>query len=32
VATDEAFDARVSAIIYGIPVFVLGKDALIRNK
>jgi hypothetical protein len=32
VATDEAFDARVSAIIDGIPVFVLGKDALIRNK
>ena len=32
VATDEAFDAKVSAIIDGIPVFVLGKDALIRNK
>jgi hypothetical protein len=32
VTTDEAFDARVSAIIDGIPVFVLGKDALIRNK
>ena len=32
VATDEAFDARVSAIIDGIPVFVLGKEALIRNK
>ena len=32
VATDEAFDARVSAIIDGIPVFVLRKDALIRNK
>ena len=32
VATDEAFDAKVSAIIDGIPVFILGKDALIRNK
>jgi hypothetical protein len=32
VATDEAFEARVSAIIDGIPVFVLGKDALIQNK
>jgi hypothetical protein len=32
VATDEAFDAKVSAIIDDIPVFVLGKDALIRNK
>ena len=32
VTTDEAFDAKVSAIIDGIPVFVLGKDALIRNK
>ena len=32
VATAEAFDAKVSAIIDGIPVFVLGKDALIRNK
>jgi hypothetical protein len=32
VAIDEAFDAKVSAIIDGIPVFVLGKDALIRNK
>ena len=32
VATDEAFDAKVSAIIDGIPVFVLGRDALIRNK
>ena len=32
VNTDEAFDAKVSAIIDGIPVFVLGRDALIRNK
>ena len=32
VATDEAFDAKVSAIIDGIPVFVLGREALIRNK
>jgi hypothetical protein len=32
VAPDEAFDAKVSAIIDGIPVFILGKDALIRNK
>ena len=32
VTTDEAFDAKVSAIIDGIPVFVLGRDALIRNK
>ena len=32
VATDEAFDTKVSAIIDDIPVYVLGKDALIRNK
>ena len=32
VTTDEAFDAKVSAIIDGIPVFILGRDALIRNK
>ena len=32
VATDEAFGTKVSAIIDGIPVFVLGRDALIRNK
>ena len=32
VTTDEAFDARVSAIIDGVPVFVLGKGTLIRNK
>ena len=32
VTIDEAFDAKVSAIIDGLPVFVLGRDALIRNK
>ena len=32
VTTDEAFATKVSAILNGIPVFVLGKDALIRNK
>jgi hypothetical protein len=32
VTTGEAFDGKVSAIIDGIPVFVLGRDALIRNK
>ena len=32
VTTDQAVDAKVSAIIDGIPVFLLGKDALIRNK
>ena len=32
VNTDEAFDAKVSAMIDGIAVFVLGRDALIRNK
>ena len=32
VTTDQAVDAKVSAIIDGIPVFVLGRDALIRNK
>ena len=32
VNTDDAFDAKVSAIIDGISVFVLGRDALIRNK
>ena len=32
VNTDEAFDTKVSAIIDGIPVFVLGRDELIRNK
>jgi len=32
VTTDEAFATKVSAILNGIPVFILGKDALIRNK
>jgi hypothetical protein len=32
VATDEAFGSKISAILDGIPVFILGKDALIRNK
>jgi hypothetical protein len=32
VTTDEAFATKVSAILDGIPVFVLGKDALIQNK
>ena len=32
VTTDQAVDAKVSPIIDGIPVFVLGRDALIRNK
>ena len=32
VHTDEAFATRVSATMDGIPVFMLGKDALIRNK
>ena len=32
VATDEAFGSKISAIFDGIPVFILGKDALIRNK
>src|SRR6476646_10231232 len=32
VTTDEAFDAKVSAIIDGVSVFVLGKGTLIRNK
>jgi hypothetical protein len=32
VTTDEAFATKVSAILDGILVFVLGKDALIRNK
>jgi hypothetical protein len=32
VTTDQAFDGKISAMIDGIPVFVLGKDALIRNK
>jgi hypothetical protein len=32
VPSDEAFATRVSAELDGIPVFVLSKDALIRNK
>ena len=32
VTTDEAFASKVSAELDGIPVFILGKDALIRNK
>jgi hypothetical protein len=32
VTIDYAFETRVSAVIDGIPVFTLGKDALIRNK
>jgi hypothetical protein len=32
VSTDEAFASRISAILDGIPVFILGKYALIRNK
>jgi hypothetical protein len=32
VSSEEAFASKVSAELDGIPVFVLGKDALIRNK
>ncbi len=32
VGSDEAFASKVSAELDGIPVFVLGKDALVRNK
>lgn len=32
VTTDEALATRVSTELDGIPVFMLGKDALIRNK
>lgn len=32
VTTDEALASRVSTELDGIPVFTLGKDALIRNK
>jgi hypothetical protein len=32
VSTDEAFASKVSAELDGIPVFILGKDALIQNK
>ena len=31
-SSEEAFASKVSAELDGIPVFVLGKDALIRNK
>jgi hypothetical protein len=30
--TDEAFATKLTAELDGIPVFVLGKDALVRNK
>ena len=32
VSTAEAFAGKISAILDRIPVFILGKDALIRNK
>ena len=32
VSTDEAFASKVSAELDGIPLFILGKDALIQNK
>jgi hypothetical protein len=32
VSTDEAFASKVSAELDGIPVYILGKDALIQNK
>jgi hypothetical protein len=32
VSTDEAFAGKVAAELDNIPVFVLGKEALIRNK
>src|ERR1700704_5127847 len=32
VTSDDAFATRISAQLDGIPVFVLSKDALIRNK
>ena len=32
VSTDDAFTTRIAAELDGIPVFLLGKDALIRNK
>jgi hypothetical protein len=31
-STNEAFASKISAILDGIPVFILGRDALIRNK
>ena len=32
VSTNEVFAGKISAILDGIPVFILGKDALIQNK
>ena len=32
VTTEEAFASKVSATLDDIPVFILGRDALIRNK
>src|SRR5438876_6661065 len=32
VSSEEAFGSKVSAKLDGIPVFVLGKSALVRNK
>ena len=32
VTIDDAFGTRVSAVIDDIPVFTLGRDALIQNK
>jgi hypothetical protein len=32
VSTNEAFAGKISAMLDGIPVFILGKSALIRNK
>ena len=32
VTIDEAFGTRLSAVIDGVPVFTLGRDALIQNK
>jgi hypothetical protein len=32
VSTDDAFATKISAMLDAIPVFILGKDALIRNK
>ncbi|PYL07098.1 MAG: hypothetical protein DME33_11625 [Verrucomicrobia bacterium] len=32
VPTNEAFASKISAILGGVPVFILGRDALIRNK
>lgn len=32
VSTNEAFTSKISAVLDGIPVFILGKHALIRNK